>query len=99
MRCAQVWAQGSPGYARTQLRFDAPYASLKNKTAKEKAHRSGPQHQNASDDLIATAAKNAKDREQVGKDVVDVEVNRQGRRHVVRLAAVHNTLQIDQHEG
>jgi hypothetical protein len=49
------------------------------KTAKEKAHRSGPQHQNASDDLIATAAKNAKDREQVGKDVVDVEVNRQGR--------------------
>ncbi len=43
------------------------------------AHRSGPQHQNASVDLVATATKNTEDSEQVGKDVVDVEVNRQGR--------------------
>ena len=54
------------------------YPPLKNKAEKEKAHRSGPQQQTASSHLVAATANNAEDRKQIGKDVVNVEVNRQG---------------------
>jgi len=48
--------------------------------------------------LISIATEDTQQHQQVGKDVIDVEINRQGCADVIGLTTVDDTLQINQHE-
>lgn len=49
--------------------------------------------------LVAIAAEDAQQRQQVAEDVVQIQVNRQRSRDVVGFAAIHDALHVEQHEG
>src|SRR5690606_455376 len=49
--------------------------------------------------LLAVAPENAQQHQQIGEDVVQVEIDRQGGRNVVGFAAADHPLQVDQQKG